>query len=328
LLEGLQLAYGQLSRGQKVQLPPKTTSYNDWGAHLKQYAQSSKQRRELDYWLAEPPRWPERIPVDYPGGANVEGSVSIVWTTLSVEDTKLLMQEIPKAYRTMINDVLLTALVQAFARWTGSRSLLIDLENHGREEIFDDVDLVRTVGWFTCIFPLLLDVNDTRDPGAALRRVKEQIRRVPNGGIGYGLLRYLSEDAETRDRLRALPQPEVSFNYVGRSNTSFTEGALFAAAGGSAGASHSPKARRRYLLEVSGGINQGQLRMAWLYSEQLHQRKTIERLAEGFVSALKSIIDHCRSPEAGKHTPSDFLVADMEQRELDDLIAELSEIDE
>jgi non-ribosomal peptide synthase protein (TIGR01720 family) len=228
----------------------------------------------------------------------------------------------------MINDVLLTALAQSFARWTGSSSLLVDLENHGREEIFEDVELMRTVGWFTCIFPLQLDIHGARDPGATLRLVKEQIRRVPNGGIGYGLLRYLSQDAETRNRLSALPQSEISFNYVGRSNQSFTEGSLFAAAGGPVGASHSPKARRRYLLELSGGINLGQLRMAWLYSENVHQRATVERFAEGFVGALRSIIDHCLSPEAGGHTPSDFLVADMQQRELDELIAELSEIDE
>jgi len=327
LLEGLQVGYSQLSKGESIQLALKTTSYKEWGERLTEYAQSSKLGRELGYWLAEPRRRPDRIPVDYAEGANVEGSVRTVSVTLSVEETKLLMREIPKAYRTMINDVLLTALVQGFARWSGSRSLLVDLENHGREEIFEDVDLLHTVGWFTCIFPLLLDVRDARDPGVALKLIKDQIRHVPDGGIGYGVLRYLSQDPETRNRLRALPQAEVSFNYVGRSNQSFTETSLFAAAGGPVGASHSLKSPRRYVLEVTGGINQGQLRMAWLYSENLHERATIERFADGFVEALRSIIDHCLSPEAGGHTPSDFLVADMDQRELDQLMTELSEIE-
>ena len=116
--------------------------------------------------------------------------------SLSAEETRALLQEVPEAYHTQINDVLLTALVQAFSRWTGARSLLVDLEGHGREEIFEDVDLSRTVGWFTTIFPVLLESGGGFHPGNALKSVKEQLRRIPNRGIGYGLLRYLSRDAD------------------------------------------------------------------------------------------------------------------------------------
>jgi len=223
----------------------------------------------------------------------------------------------------MINDVLLTALVQSFSGWTRARSLLVDLENHGREDIFDDVDLSRTVGWFTCIFPLLLELGDASRPEVALKSVKEQIRRVPNGGIGYGLLRYLAAETEANASLGKLPQAEICFNYLGRAGQVDSEHSLFTPKG-SAGATRSATGRRRYLIEVDGGIYGDQLRMAWTYSENLHARSTIESFANGFIEALNTIIDHCLSVDAGGFTPSDFSIPDLSQRELDKLIAELS----
>lgn len=327
LLDHLQLAYHQVSNGETVQLHAKTTSFKNWAERLKLKAQSSEVRQELDYWLAEPRRWACKVPVDFPEGENTEMSSRNVWVSLNAEETKHLLQDVPKAYRTMINDLLLTALAQAFSLWTQSRSFLIDLENHGREDIFDDVDLSRTIGWFTCIFPLTLSLGEAAGPGEALKLIKEQIRGVPNGGIGYGLLRYLCDDSGVTEKFRALPQAEISFNYVGRSNEGFAESSLFSASRGSVGPAHSPRALRRYLIELNGDISQGQLRMIFTYSENIHSRATIEKFANAFIESLKEIINHCLSPDAGGRTPSDFLLSDMSQRELDKLIAELNEIE-
>jgi amino acid adenylation domain-containing protein/non-ribosomal peptide synthase protein (TIGR01720 family) len=329
LVEGLQEAYRQLGRGQSVQLAAGTTSFKEWAERLAQYAQTPKLRREADFWLAETSRPAGSLPVDFPGGVNTEESARTVWVSLGAEETRALLQEVPRVYHTMINDVLLAALALAFSKWTRSPALLIDLENHGREEIFEDVDLSRTVGWFTCIFPLRLDVGEARAPGAALKSIKEQVRRVPEGGIGYGLLRYLTEDREIAGKLAAAPRADISFNYVGRTNRSEAETALFSASAESAGASHSPRGRRPYLIEINGGIDgEGRLRMAFTYSEHLHRAATVLSFGENFIRSLADIIEHCISAEAGGHTPSDFQLGHMNQRELDDLMAELGEFED
>ena len=322
MLEELQLAWEQIGRDEPVSLPAKTTSFVTWARRLEKHAQSEPLRNELSYWTTALDRWACRVPVDQPQGINTQESARIVWVSLDEERTRTLLQEVPKVYRTMINDVLLTAMVQAFCDWTQSRSLLIDLENHGREDIFDDVDLSRTVGWFTCIFPLLLEAGDASRPEVILKSVKEQIRSVPSGGIGYGLLRYLSTDAATRDALRRLPQAEVCFNYLGRAGQLADDNGPFAPKG-SPGQTRGGAGRRRYLIEVDAGINNNQLRAAWTYSENLHSRTSIERFANGFITALEAIIDHCSSPDAGGFTPSDFSIPNLSQRELDRLIAEL-----
>jgi non-ribosomal peptide synthase protein (TIGR01720 family) len=242
---------------------------------------------------------------------------------LSVEETQALLQEVPAAYQTQINDILLTALAQSFARWTGERSLLVELEGHGREDIFNDVNLSRTVGWFTTHFPVLLDIGEASNPGEALKAVKEQLRRIPNRGIGYSVLRYLNENRELTEQLQALPQPEVKFNYLGQFDQVLSESSLFAPADESCGQERSLRGSRNRLLVINGLIVSGQLRLDWKYSENVHHRSTIESLSQSFVAALRDLITHCQSPEAGGYTPSDFPQMQFSPKELDELLAEL-----
>ncbi|HJR08157.1 MAG TPA: amino acid adenylation domain-containing protein [Pyrinomonadaceae bacterium] len=329
LVEGLQEAYRQLAGGLKVQLAAKTTSFKEWAERLARYAQTPKLRREAAFWLEETSRPAGRVPVDFLEGDNTEASARTVWMSLGAQETRALLQEVPRVYHTMINDVLLTALARAFANWTRSPAFVIDLENHGREEIFEDVDLSRTVGWFTCIFPLRLDAGVARGAGEALKTIKEQVRRVPEGGIGYGLLRYLSEDQDIAAKLAAVERAEISFNYVGRTDRSEAGSALLTSASESAGASHSPRGRRAYLIEINGGVDaQGRLQMAFTYSENMHRAATITSFGENFIKSLADIIEHCASLDAGGHTPSDFRLGHMNQRELDDLMAELGELED
>ena len=190
--------------------------------------------------------------------------------SLNIEETRALLTEVPKAYRTQINDVLLTALVQVLANWSQSTSVLIDLEGHGREEILPDVDLSRTVGWFTTIFPVLLKLVATENLGETLKSIKEQLRGVPNRGIGYGLLRYLSGDAEITSQLSSLPQAEVSFNYLGQFDWGKQKNSLFKLATESIGPEHNLEGHRRHLLDINGIVVEGQLQLDWTYSDSFH----------------------------------------------------------
>jgi amino acid adenylation domain-containing protein/non-ribosomal peptide synthase protein (TIGR01720 family) len=326
LLEDLSTAYHQLSRGEAIQLQPKTTSFKDWAYRLREYGQSETLAADLDYWLAQARSKVAPLPVDYPSGkeANIVASAAHVSVSLSVEQTRALLQEVPSAYNTQINDVLLTALGQTFAKWTGERFLLVDLEGHGREDLFEDVELSRTVGWFTTIFPVLLELGEVSYPGDGLKSVKEQLRRIPNRGIGYGLLRYLSRDAATRLKLQALPQAEVSFNYLGQLDQVLSESPLWGLAKESSGPDHSQIGSRSHLLEVKGFVAEGKLQLDWTYSENVHQRTTVERLAQRFMEALQFLIAHCQSPQVGGYTSSDFPEAELSQEELEELLAQLS----
>jgi len=325
LTEDLQTAYEQLRRGREMALPPKTTSFQHWARRLVEYAQSKEIGGELAYWLAVGGEEVVPLPVDYEyeGEENTERSARSVTVELDKEETQALLLEIPMAYGTEINDALLTALAQAFAQWTGSQALLVDLEGHGREDLFEDVDLSRTTGWFTSVFPVRLSLRGVWEPGEAFKAVKEQLRGIPRRGIGYGLLRYLREDEEVGVQLRALPQAEVSFNYLGQLDQVLDEASPLGPARESAGPSFSLQGQRRHLLNVNGAIVGGRLRVGWSYSEAIHRQKTVERVAEAFIEALRAIITHCRSPEAVGYTPSDFPDVELSQEEIDALVEKI-----
>ena len=324
LLEDLWTACAQLARGEDVRLPLKTTSFRQWAEQLSREAQAPALQGEVPHWLATGEGGVSRLPRDYDDAmpSRVE-SVDVIPVALTVEETHALLHEVPKAYQTQINEVLLTALLQGFSEWTGERRLLLDLEGHGREALSDGIDVSRTVGWFTSIFPVSLRLEPAASPGDALKSIKEQLRGVPNRGIGYGLLRYLSTDADIQRRLRALPQPEVSFNYLGQFASVPSGTPRIVQACESSGPARSPRQTRRYVLEINGSVLEGRLQFAWTFSHDVHRRSTIDAVAQSFVSALKSLIAHCQSPEAGGYTPSDFSKARLSQETLDKLVAKL-----
>jgi non-ribosomal peptide synthase protein (TIGR01720 family) len=260
--------------------------------------------------------------VDWENGNNTAGSVRRVTRSLSGEETRALLEDVPSAYQTQINVVLLAALVEAMGAWTGERALWLELEGHGREDLFDEVDVSRTVGWFTSLFPVYLDVRGTHGPGEALTRVKEQLRRIPKRGIGYGLLRYLCRASDVGEVLRRLPAAEVSFNYFGQYGRTAGDGPSDEVEEDS-GPFRSGQGRRLVKLEISARVARGSLAVAWMYSEDLHRAETIEQLATAYQEALRDLIRHCQSPEAGGYTPSDFARARVSQQELDQLLQQL-----
>ena len=316
LVEDLLTAYWQLFRGDAIELPLKTTSFKLWAERLTDYAQTPVLRQELSFWLEQQRHRVGSLPLDHWGGDNIEGSSSTVSMSLGADETQALLHELPKVSRTQIQEALMTALAQAFARWTGKRSFLADLEGHGRETIFEDSDLSRTVGWFTSLFPVMLNLDQASTVEEALKSVKEQLRSIPNGGIGYGLLRYMSGNAEVDEKMRGLEQAEVVFNYVGQLDRLIREGSPLKSARESSGPLRSPLTPRAYLIEVNVIVAGGFLQAEWRYSENLHNRSTIENLACWFQEALQSLIGRCVSPESVSYVPSDFALARLDEQKL------------
>ncbi|HEX2268845.1 MAG TPA: amino acid adenylation domain-containing protein, partial [Pyrinomonadaceae bacterium] len=299
LLEDLGRIYRQLQRGEDVSFPPKTTSFLRWAKLLHDHACSEQSRRELDYWIGFSAKRVKPLPVDFHNGQNLEAETRTLTIALDSGETRSLLREVAQAYGTQINDVLLTALLDAFTHWTSEPAILIELEGHGREDLFASVDLSRTAGWFTSAFPVLLETKPGISPVTALQSVRQQLRNIPRHGIGYGLLRYLNDDAEVAPKMRSLPVPEVSFNYLGQLDQMLNDSDLFSAASESRSQTRHPSAHRSRLLEINAHVSKQQLQVDWNYSDEFHQQRTIEKLAQRFVDALRSLIAACRETHTG-----------------------------
>ncbi|MGW2715712.1 condensation domain-containing protein, partial [Streptomyces sp. NPDC001356] len=222
LLEDLETAYRQAASGQPVRLPARTTSAREWARRLRAHADVFAAGRA--YWEEAARACADPLPVDGDGGTTTAGTREVT-VRLDRDRTDALLRRVPGVYRTRVDDVLLTALGRVLADWTGRDTVAVGLEGHGREDqLFEDVDLSRTVGWFTSLHPVALTVP-AGDWGTALKSVKEQLRAVPDRGLGYGVLRHLARDAT----LTGTPTPGVSFNYLGRFDWSAEGGTLIGA---------------------------------------------------------------------------------------------------
>lgn len=325
LLEDLETAYGQLSRGQAVVLPPKTASYKRWSERLNQYAQTASLQREADYWLAELQKHAPALPVDFPEG-RMSYSISTarnITVSLNAEETRSLLQEVPETYRTQINEVLLTALAGAYEKVTGHKRIKIDLEGHGREEVMEGVEVSRTVGWFTTIYPVVLDLGDSSDIGERVKAIKEKVRGIPNRGIGYGVLNYLAKTDGIGQKLSAQSRPEIRFNYLGQTDQGLRNSSLFGIARESTGLTQSPLARRPSLLEINCWVSEGRFWADYSYYKDVHRRASVQRLAEAFVKELRAIINHTLVAGAANYSSSDFPLAGISQQQLDKVITKL-----
>ena len=325
LLEDLQTVYRQLSDGQAVSLPAKTSALRDWASRLQAYAGSESLREELRVWQHQLAGPAGALPVDRPRGSLRNRDADTVSVRLDAEHTRQLLQQAPSAYRTQVNDLLLTALARVLCRWSGHASALIQLEGHGRESLFDDVDLTRSVGWFTSAYPLRL--TPQAEQGDSIKAIKEQLRGVPHKGLGYGVLRYLADDL-IKQTMAALPSAEITFNYLGQFDQSFGSDALFHPLDESAGIAHDPDAPLPNTLSVDSQVYGGELVLRWTFSRERHDQHTIRELAEAYVAELQSLVAHCLKDDAGGLTPSDFPLAHLTQAQLDALPVPASAIED
>jgi len=318
LLEDFQALCERLASHGAVELPARTTSFARWSQQLSRFAQSEELSVEAEYWRDAVSHLTARLPLDFEG-KNTESSSDVVLSSFSREETWSLLHDTPKAFRTLPSEVLLTALAQAFADWTNEKGLLVELEGHGRESISEALDLSRTVGWFTSLYPVRLDIAEAEDSVAALKLIKEQLRNVQRSGIGYGVLKYLTAESEIAKLLSAAQPAEVSFNYIGAQQTAVRDENGIRLAAERYGTVNGERGMRPYLLMVTAQITEEQLTVHWAYSKNVHRETTIRRLVESFEKAFRSLISHCQTAEA--NTPSDFPNANLSQLDLDEFIA-------
>ncbi|WP_129933703.1 MULTISPECIES: non-ribosomal peptide synthetase [unclassified Pseudomonas] len=324
LLEDLQALY----RGQS--LPAKTHAVGDWAARLASYAGSDSLRDELAWWQGQLGGVRRELPCDHPQGGNLHRHAQTLAIGLDVEQTRQLLQLAPAAYHTQVNDLLLTALARALCRWSGDEEVLVQLEGHGRDGLFEDMDLTRSVGWFTNAYPLSLRPLPGEDDAAragSIKRIKEQLRHVPHKGLGYGVLRYLA-DAAGREQMAALPQARITFNYLGQFDQQFDSTALFQPLEAPAGLAHDLDAPLPNWLSVDGQVYGGALQLRWTFSAERYDQQTIAGLAEAYRQELLALVAHCLADGNGSFTPSDFPLAHLTQEQIDALPVPAAQIED
>ncbi len=314
LLEDLALAYGQLQRGEALGLPDKTDSYARWGQLLEKFGKNPVLFAELDYWK---PREEAGVQSSVRRARGAVGLARRHTVELDELGTRQLLSGSFLGLHVQTQDLLLAALALTLGEVWGRERVLVKCEGHGREDVFEGIDVSRTVGWFTSVYPLVLYAAE-RDPRAVLRDVKRKLRSVPQRGLGFGVLRYLTEHGAC---LRAAEAWEVAFNYLGQFDQVFPEGGLFGPVEESTGDPRGLSNPRDARLELTGLVHGGKLRLNWTYGSELDSEASVREIGERYVRNLRVLLSFCEHASEACAVPEDFPLVTLTEAQLDRLLA-------
>ncbi|WP_339704467.1 condensation domain-containing protein [uncultured Kriegella sp.] len=309
-----------LKDGQEINFNQKTASIKVWSEYLVALSNSDEFQKEIEYWKQQHFE-SHTLPQDFDVDKEVfeERSFAIHQSFLNEGDTDLLINEANEAYNSEVEDLLITALIKTICQWGDLSNFCLGLERLGRTADTISVDVSDTVGWFTSFFPIRLNYESGGNDGELIKTTKERLRTVPNGGIGYGLLRYLSNNKSFKAFLNQ--EPEVIFNYLGNKkenhNKSYEQYELLWD-----GTRHA-LSERSHKLEINMSIIKNVLNIRWSYCTEIHKEDTVILLAKRFDENLKAILQHCTTKETMDYTPSDFPEAGLSQEDLDNLLDNL-----
>ncbi|MCA3783275.1 MAG: amino acid adenylation domain-containing protein [Burkholderia sp.] len=293
LLETLYDAYSRLRNGKAPEFAGGSATWTAWTQAISRWAGTGAADTDLVHWQALARANLPGLPLDRaaPADSNTVSSAETIVVELGEAATTALLGAAPRAYDAQINDMLLAALARAVSDWSGCADVLLDLEAHGREELIDDLDISRTVGWFTSVFPVALTVDPgPHDPARLVASVKTQLRAVPSAGISYGLL---------QDRLDGPPaQPQLLFNYLGQTDQLFAAARDWKPATEPSGDGRHANQRREHLLDINAYVSGNRLHVAWEFSRACHDADTIRRVAQAYIAALESLVADPAVPSA------------------------------
>jgi non-ribosomal peptide synthase protein (TIGR01720 family) len=318
LLEDLSMLVKGLQSGEEVPAV-KSISYRQWYDSLVRYGKSRRLQVQKGYW-EEVVRSYVPLPSDKDDEGAMRQSDSRNWVVRMREGrTRQLIQEAPRAYQTEINDLLLCALAMTLSEWSGRDRVVIGLEGHGREELAEGLDTSGTVGWFTSLYPVKLETGVGLGIGDMIKSVKEQLRRIPDRGVGYGVLRYMNRE----ESMQGAHGWDISFNYLGQLDNVLSGKEWLSDAEESSGESISGDYPVGEKLSVNGMVQAGELIMNWSYSSGQYEEESIRKLSERYLELLETLIDHCTDQDgsSGGATPSDYgLSAEISYKELDSFL--------
>ena len=322
LLADLNQAYQQALDKQPISLPPKTSSYRQWTTSLQNRADSTEIIKDIPFWqniLSTPVA---TLPVDYPVNPNnnTVDSTAIISCQLTPEETNLLLKQATTTYHASIQEIMLAALVKTLTDAYKADTWLMDLEGHGREELIDKLDLSRTVGWFTSLYPILLkQPTANAEQDLLIKEIKTQLRAIPHHGISFGLLRYLSQEPT----LTNAQKPAISFNYLGQTDSVAKSDRRFNMSNAPTGTGVFAKQQRPHLLAINARVQNEYLQIDWSYSQHIHHHQTINQLAKTYENNLRSYLTNSTSTNAAFYSATDFHLVDLSETELDAILDDL-----
>ncbi|MEX2964658.1 amino acid adenylation domain-containing protein, partial [Microbulbifer sp. TYP-18] len=319
VLQDLALGFDQWRHKKNIALAARTSPYKQWSRALCEHAKGGISSEEKDFWCRQLSGETASLAADGElQGRDTSGSARRKIADLDPGRTQALLSGIHQVYGTQIQDILLSALVAAFNRVTGQPRLRVHLEGHGREEsVVSDIDLSETVGWFTSFYPLCLRAPArAKDFSALILGVKEALRQVPNHGLGFGVLRYLTRDKEIIALQEACPV-QVVFNYLGQFDGSVAEAPIFAPLDLDTGPDMDEAHPRNHSLGFNGAVSDGCLRFILDYHPERHHPSTVDALFDAFFDSLQMLIEHCEKNAIRRFSPSDFPLASLDQARVD-----------
>ncbi|KRF09858.1 non-ribosomal peptide synthetase [Paenibacillus sp. Soil787] len=322
LFEDLATSYAQALAGEESSFQEKTDSFQYWSQRLTAYAESKELLQEIDYWKQLENMSVGSLYKDFAVETCTLGESATAEMALTREQTEHLLKHVHHAYHTEMNDILLTAVGLAVQEWGQTDRIAVQLEGHGREEMMEDVNISRTIGWFTSMYPIVLDLTDG-DLSREIKSVKETLRQVPNKGIGYDILKYLTPE-DKRSGLHFKLKPEIIFNYLGQFDANLVHDA-FGPSPYDMGEPINPNSRRMYPIIVNGMIANGEMSFRFSYSPRQYEESTMQCLSAAFKYHLLRIIDHCRNKEESERTASDFSSKGLTADDVDDIFELLGE---
>jgi non-ribosomal peptide synthase protein (TIGR01720 family) len=319
LMEDLGVCYGQAISGQSLALPQKTDSFPLWAEKMVHYSASPKLLEEIPFWRQIEEAEALAIPSDVAIETDRYEDTETAFVALGENETLALMTSANRAYRTEVNDLLLAAFAGAMRNCYGTRKGIIELEGHGREALFDDIDVGRTVGWFTSIYPVQLDIPESDDPGLRIKQIKEGLRRIPNRGVVYGILKYLMPYPE-ESSLPVTRGARILFNYLG----SFDAGEenRFTIDERNPGNTVAGRLTREHEIVMEGAVIGGRLKLSLSYNTKRHGKETVDQFLGAYRDELLGIIDHCVSRKTEELTPHDLTWKGFTLPELDHVLSE------
>ena len=316
LFEDIQTLLEQTENRQQLVLPLKTSSWQHWSQQMWQHEQREIHAQTASYWKAvvkQQAGLPQR---DYIDNRNRFSDVNKVSVELDKAATRLLLTNVHQAFNTHINDILLTALWLSVKKKYNLQAIFVDMEGHGRENIASSLDVTRTVGWFTTIYPVLLQ-GDERDWSVLIREIKDNLRSIPNHGMDYLMLAYPLRNNAYGNWTNQV-QSLISFNYLGQFDTD-VDSPYFSVAGESTGQDIAPEANRKYDWDISGMIVNGGLTLQLAYSSLQYKQETVVNFLHLYREYLQEIIHYCSARQKIMYSPFDFTFNKLSVSEADRL---------
>jgi non-ribosomal peptide synthase protein (TIGR01720 family) len=306
--------FSQIDGKQALSLPLKSDSLKDWADELQRFSRSPVLLGELAYWKTVSASITPIVDREFDFPDNIMRDEEKLLFEIPKKITRLLLSEVHRAYKTEVNDILIAALFLGLTRFSGKENVSLVLEGHGREDIIQNRDISRTVGWFAGEFPVSIKLPRETEEGKVIKEIKEMLRRVPRKGIGYGILKYIAEvNVPELDR-----QPQIRFNYLGQFVDS-SSNTRVEVVNEAVPALANPLMVREYDFDLNGLVINDQMMFEMRYNTKQFSKHTIEKMVNSIRESLFMLVDHCVKRSDYEVTPSDFSEVDISFSELDQL---------